>query len=177
MTEIQSPKQRSELIAPYRIGAPVNTLSSLALIAATLLLTSCASLPERQLVYPELYGNDEFEFVFPPKFERGKVNRAEQSDIAKQKALEQYELAVQECEEADGNWDSYLHGDSRDSYSNFYRCESKNEPLPPVDSVVPEETGRLPYVIVLTYSRGESEFSSFRRIYPKPKQKSDQNKN
>lgn len=137
-------------------------------------MTSCACLSDKQLDYPELY---EIELPqFPPKLEGRGVNLPHPSVIAKQnkEAEEQHELAIQECEDAGGKWEGYLHGDSIRSYSNFYRCWSENEPKPPFDSVIPEETGLLPYVIRLTYYYGADELIGFSRLHPELQQKSDQ---
>ena len=75
--------------------------------------------------------------------------------------LKEYEIAKQECAEADGKWVTSLHWDGAERYGFILRCLKESRP-PPHD---PRWDDRLlPYDISVTYSRETYKEIGFKRV-------------
>ncbi|MCY4143895.1 MAG: hypothetical protein OXG08_09445 [Gammaproteobacteria bacterium] len=132
-------------------------LRSILLIFATIpFLVSCASFSKKQLDNQDLREDTDPLIADLREFDKQEATND---------AVERYEEAKVECENLNGTWVGLLHGDSRDTHTNYYRCRSNEDSLPYRDSHSWSRKGLVPYDLAVTYSNLTSKVVSFTRVY------------
>ncbi len=135
-------------------GGPVFVL--VLLLVPILLLTSCTSLSGNKLDDKHLHNDTDPLIEDLREFD----NQERTND-----AVELYKQSKVECGSLGGTWVGLLHGDSRDTHTNFYRCRSNEDSLPYTDEKSWSRKGLVPYDLAVTYSNLTSKVVSFTRVY------------
>lgn len=134
----------------------MNRRSRLLIFATIPLLASCATFSKQQLDKRELHEDTDPLIADLREFDK----REDSND-----AVDRYEEAKVECENLNGTWVHFLHGDSRETHTNYYRCRSNEDSPPYRDEESWSRKGLVPYDLAVTYSNSPSKVVRFARVY------------
>ncbi|MCY3883763.1 MAG: hypothetical protein OXG24_02485 [Gammaproteobacteria bacterium] len=152
----------------------MNILAGLVLLSVALILTSCATFSDKQLNYPELEENVDFEWEFPPKLSLEYPEDLKTGEMLLESLgqyAEQYKTAKQECADESGKWVLVAHSHSTLTDRWTYHCRNCDPPSMSDCEQSSKRSSLLPYNLAVDFIRKTQRVVNFSRIYPN----SDQN--